>query len=86
MCRVDTDHREVRFRKSAINPLPQRAGFQANALEVVDAALQYRQQRFRLTRYLGFANDPSASSSMQTLVSLTDTSNPAKCSTPRFSI
>ena len=52
---------------------------------VVGGVLQHRQQRFRFARHLYFPNDLLASPTMQMLVSLTETSSPAKWSMLRFS-
>jgi hypothetical protein len=58
---------------------------QPNSLEVVGEVLQHRQQRFRFARHLYFPNDLACASTMQMLVSLTETSSPAKWSMLRFS-
>jgi hypothetical protein len=52
---------------------------------VVTRLLQRLQQSFGFARNLHFPDDPAPSSTTQRLVSLTDTSNPAKWSILRFS-
>src|SRR5215475_1236420 len=75
---LNTDHRQIGFRERTEQPLRQRSSFQSNPLEAISRVPQYRQQSLR------FARDPPsrlilpASSTMQTLVSLTETSSPAK--------
>src|ERR1700745_1807288 len=76
--RLDTDHRQARFSKSTVKPLRQWPGFQPNPFEVVGGIRQHRQQCFGVGRGAYFPNDLAVSSTMQTLVSLTDTSSPAK--------
>ena len=49
----------ARFPEGAVKPLRQRSGFQPNPLEVIGAALQYRQQCVGFARYLYFANNPA---------------------------
>src|SRR6266446_5339715 len=83
--RLDTDYRQFGFGQSAEQPLRWRSGFQSNPLEAVDRVLQNLQQSFRFACHLSFPHDPAVSSTMQMLVSLTDTSNPAKWSMLRFS-
>src|SRR5262249_15570246 len=79
------DHRQSCFGESAEQPLRQRSSFQPNSLEVVGEVLQHRQQRFRFARHLTSRTILPASSTMQMLVSLTETSSPAKWSMLRFS-
>src|SRR4029453_15947120 len=81
---LDTDDRQVCFTQRGVKPLRQWSGFQSKAFERIAAIPQDRQQSVRFTRNLGLANDP-VSSTMQTLVSLADTSNPPKCFMLRFS-
>jgi hypothetical protein len=57
--RLDTNYRQTSFGDSAVKPLRQRPGFQSNPLDVVGAARQHCQQRFRFARDLGFSNDPA---------------------------
>ena len=56
----------------------------SDPIEVVSGVPQYRQQSVGFARDLHLAHNPT-SSTMQTLVSLTDTSSPAKWSMLRFS-
>src|SRR6516165_6266625 len=76
--RLNTDHRQICFGKRTEQPLRQRSSFQSNPLEAVSRVPQYRQQSVGFTRDLHFSPDPAVSSTMQTLVSLTETSSPAK--------
>src|SRR6202162_3169225 len=57
--RLDADHWQARFRQSTEQPLRQRPIFQSNPLEVVGGVRQYRLQRFRFARYLGFPHEPA---------------------------
>src|SRR5262249_7471720 len=66
-------------------PLRQRSGFQPNSLEAIGVVPQHLQESFRLTGHLTSCTILPASSTMQTLVSLTDTSSPAKWAMLRFS-
>src|SRR3954464_3584975 len=83
--RLNADHRQSCFGESAEQPLRQWSSFQPNSLEVY-------------ARFFSTANNASgslatftsrtilpASSTMQMLVSLTETSSPAKWSMLRFS-
>src|SRR6266704_3813922 len=54
---LDTDHRQVRFRKCAVEPLRQWSRFQSYPFEVVIGVTQHRQQCFGFARYLHFSND-----------------------------
>src|SRR5262245_59472028 len=85
MPRFNADHRQLCFGESTEQPLRQRPSFQSNSLETVGGVRQHRQESIRFTRYLHFPHDPAVSSTMQTLVSLTETSSPAKWSMLRFS-
>ena len=83
--RLDTDHRQTRFGKPAEKPLRQRPRFQPDPLEAVIEALRTcRSASGSLATFASRTILP-VSSTMQTLVSLTDTSNPAKWSMLRFS-
>src|SRR6266850_863769 len=57
--RLDADHRQAGLGKRAKKPLRQRPGFKSYPLEAVDRVRQYRQQSFRLARYLHFPYDPA---------------------------
>src|ERR1700675_3546501 len=59
MPRLNTNHRQARFRESAEKPLRQRPGFQSDPLEVVSGVLQHSQQSVRCARYLHFPHDPA---------------------------
>src|ERR1700693_1636315 len=59
MPRLNTNHRQARFRESAEKPLRQRPGFQPDPLEVVGGVLQHSQQSVRFARYLYFPHDPA---------------------------
>ena len=83
--RLDTDHRKVRFSKSAEQPLRQWSSFQSEPLEVIGGTFQHRQQCFGSLATFTSRTISPVSSTMQTLVSLTETSSPAKCSMLRFS-
>src|SRR5438132_11826656 len=78
MSRLNTNHWQARFGENAVKPLRQRSSFQPNALEAIDGVRQNLQESFRLTRHFASRTILPASSTMQTLVSLTDTSSPAK--------
>ena len=84
MCRVSTQTTNC-FGESAKQPLRQWPSLQSNPLEVVDGVRQHRQQSFRLARTFTSRTILPVSSTMQTLISLTDTSSPAKWSMLRFS-
>src|SRR5271166_3768642 len=58
--RLNTEHRQSRFRKRAVKPLRKRSGFQANPLEVIAGVLQHRHQSVWLARHLHFPNDPAS--------------------------
>jgi hypothetical protein len=83
--RLDTDRWQACFRQCTEQPLRQRPGLQPDPLKVVGRVTQYPQQIFRFARPFTSRTILPASSTMQTLVSLTDTSNPAKWSMLRFS-
>src|SRR5512139_2221156 len=84
--RLDTYHRQVCFAERAEQPLRQWPGFQSNPLEVIGIVLQHLQQSYpgSLATLTSRTILP-VSSTMQMLVSLTETSSPAKCSMLRFS-
>src|SRR5437016_13500545 len=73
---LNTNHWQARFGENAVKPLRQRSSFQPNSLEAIDGVRQNLQQSFRFARYPRFPHDLARV--MQTLVSLTDTSSPAK--------
>jgi hypothetical protein len=52
--RLDADHWQAGLGERAEKPLRQRTGFKSYPLEAVERARQYRQQSFRLARYLHF--------------------------------
>src|SRR5271155_3533129 len=85
MPRLDTDHWQACFGECAEEPLRQRTRFQSNPLEAVGGVLQHRQQRLRFACQLTSRTILPVSSTMQTPVSLTETSSPAKWSMLRFS-
>src|SRR6476659_9955640 len=70
--RLDTDYRQAHFGKRAEQPLRQRSSFQPNSLEVVGGVLQHRQQRCRSLATFTSRTILPVSSTMQTLVSLTE--------------
>src|SRR5258705_12207034 len=57
--RLDTDHRQAGLGKRAKKPLRQWPGFKPYPLEAVEGIRQYRQQSFRLARYLHFPHHPA---------------------------
>src|SRR6266478_4179948 len=57
MSRLNTNHRQTRFRENAVKPLRQRSGFQPNSLEAIDGVRQNLQESFRLTRHPRFSHD-----------------------------
>ena len=80
-----TDHRQGCFRESTEQPLRQRPGFQSDPLEaVVGFPRTFKRTSGSLATFTSFTILP-VSSTMQMLVSLTDTSNPPKWSMLRFS-
>src|SRR5437879_8957700 len=83
--RLNADHRQSCFGESAEQPLRQGSSFQPNSLEVVGEVLQYRQQRSGSLATFTSRTILPASSTMQMLVSLTETSSPATWSMLRFS-
>jgi hypothetical protein len=72
------------FGQRAEQPLRQRSSFQSDPLEVVGSSPQNLQQSIGFARDLHFPTILPVSSTMQTLVSLTETSSPAKWSMLRF--
>src|SRR5262244_2769244 len=82
--RLNADHRQSCFGESAEQPLRQRSSFQPNSLEVVGEVLQANNASGLLATFTSRTILP-ASSTMQMLVSLTETSIPAKWSMLRFS-
>src|SRR5512139_2226605 len=85
MSRLNTDHRQICFAESAVKPLRQWPGFQSNPLEAVGRLFSTVNNALGSLATLASRTILPASSTMQMLVSLTDTSNPAKCSMLRFS-
>src|ERR1700757_3556341 len=83
--RLDTDHRQARFSKSTVKPLRQWPGFQPNPFEVVGGFVSTANSASGSLATFTSRTILPVSSTMQTLVSLTDTSNPAKWSMLRFS-
>src|SRR5476651_1658870 len=73
---LDTDHRQPCFGESAEQPLRQRPSFQSNPFKAVGRVLQHRASG-SLATFTSRTILP-VSSTMQMLVSLTETSNPAK--------
>src|SRR5665647_1621945 len=59
MPRLDTNHRQARFRDCAEKPLRQRPSFQPDPLEVVGGVLQHRQQSVRFALHLHLPHDPA---------------------------
>jgi len=57
--RLDADHRQACLGKRAKKPLRQWTRFQSYPLETVERVRQYRQQSFRLARYLHFPHHPA---------------------------
>src|SRR6266478_3954475 len=57
MSRLNTNHRQTRFRENAVKPLRQRSSFQPNSLEAIDGVRQNLQESFRLTRHPRFPDD-----------------------------
>src|SRR5215813_11339089 len=80
--RLNADHRQSCFGESAEQPLRQRSSFQPNSLEVVFSTANNASGS--LATFTSRTILP-ASSTMQMLVSLTETSSPAKWSMLRFS-
>src|SRR3981189_1641175 len=78
--RLNADHRQSCFGESAEQPLRQRSSFQPNSLEVVGGVLQRRQHASSSLATFTSRTILPASSTMQMLVSLTETSSPAKWS------
>src|SRR5258708_7427477 len=76
--RFNTNHWQARFGENAVKPLRQRSSFQPNALEAIGIVRQHLQESFGSLATLASRTILPASSTMQTLVSLTDTSSPAK--------
>src|SRR5450830_1183456 len=78
--RLDTDHRQTRFGKRAVKPLRQRPGFQSNSLEVIGRVFSTGSRASGSLATFTSRTILPVSSTMQTLVSLTDTSSPAEWS------
>src|SRR6516225_3064883 len=76
--RLNADYRQVGFGECAEQPLRQWSSFQSDPLEVVGKIVQNRQQASGSLATFTSRMILPASSTMQTLVSLTDTSSPAK--------
>src|SRR4029453_1131079 len=69
MSRLNTNHWQACFGENAVKPLRQRSSFQPNSLEAIDGV----RHNLQVSRTI-----LPVSSTMQTFVSLTDTSSPAK--------
>src|SRR5215831_5386218 len=83
---LNTDHRQACFSEGAVKPLRQRPSFQSNSLEAIEGVFVRTCRRASSSlATLASRTILPASSTMQTLVSLTDTSSPAKQSMLRFS-
>src|SRR4030095_5240591 len=78
MSRLNTNHWQARFGENAVKPLRQRSSFQPHSLECIDGVRQNLQESFSSLVTLVSRTILPVSSTMQTLVSLTDTSSPAK--------
>src|SRR5680860_932156 len=78
--RLDTDHRQARFSESAEKPLRQRPSFQSNPLEVQAEFVSTASSASGSLATFTSRTILPVSSTMQTLVSLTETSSPAKWS------
>src|SRR6478609_4100630 len=83
--RLNADHRQSCFGESAEQPLRQRSSFQPNSLEVVGEVLQHTNNASGSLATFTSRTILPASSTTQMLVSLTETSSPAKWSMLRFS-
>src|SRR6202140_5972952 len=83
--RLNTDHRQTRFSESAVKPLRQWSGFQSDPLEVIGRVLSTASRASGSLATFASRTILPVSSTMQTLVSLTETSSPAKWSMMRFS-
>src|SRR3970040_1395757 len=83
--RLDADHRQARFSESAEQPLRQRPSFQSNPLEVAGGFVSTASSASGSLATFTSRTSLPVSSTMQTLVSLTETSRPAKWSMRRFS-
>src|SRR5580693_2876159 len=57
--RLDADHRQACLGKRAKKPLRQWTCFQSYPLEAIERVRHYRQQSFRLARYLRFPYQPT---------------------------
>src|SRR6516164_2569249 len=82
---LDTNHRQVLFGECAEQPLRQRPSFKPNPFEVVGGAASTANRASGSLATLTSRTILPVASTMQTLVSLTDTSSPAKWSMLRFS-
>src|SRR4051794_33779658 len=76
--RLNADHRQSCFGKSAEQPLQQRSSFQPNSFEVVGGILQHANYASGSLATFTSRTILPAPSTMQMLVSLTETSSPAK--------
>jgi hypothetical protein len=84
MSRFNTNHWQARFGENAVKPLRQRSSFQPNSLEVIGGFVSTCSSASgSLAAFTSRAILP-VSSTMQMLVSLTETSSPAKWSMLRF--
>jgi len=57
--RLNTNHRQARFRKSAKKPLRERPRFQPNPLEGLAGGHQNLEQRLRFARHFHFPHPPA---------------------------
>src|SRR5262245_38438330 len=76
--RLDTDHRQARFGESTEQPLRQRPSFHSNPLEAIGGFFNSANSASGSLATFTSRTILPASSTMQTLVSLTETSSPAK--------
>src|SRR5262245_24170508 len=76
--RLNADHRQSCFGESAEQPLRQRSSFQPNSLEVVGEVFSTANNASGSLATFTSQTILPASSTMQMLVSLTETSSPAK--------
>src|SRR4029453_15658709 len=77
MSRLNTNHWQACFGENAVKPLRQRSSFQPNSLEAIMVFVRTCRRASSSLATLVSRTILPVSSTMQTLVSLTDTSSPA---------